>query len=51
VGNKKRKRNEWIGLFGGRLMFIEKLPVGWDWADGFLDYPQITQIKGDCAVS
>ena len=32
-------------------MFIEKLPVGWDRADGFLDYPQISPIKGDYAPS
>jgi hypothetical protein len=32
-------------------MFIEKLPVGWDRADGFWVYPQISPIKGDYAPS
>jgi hypothetical protein len=43
----------WNGLdsMGGRLMFIEKLPVGWDRDDIFFVYPQITQIKGDYVAS
>jgi hypothetical protein len=27
------------------------MPIVWDRADGFLDYPQISPIKGDYAPS
>jgi hypothetical protein len=52
AGGKKEKEKGMNGLDSlvGRLIFLEKLPVGWGRADIFLDYPQKPQIKGDYAA-